>query len=453
MECSNSNGSSLGVPFLDTSLERKFKYPITATGQAKTRFLDYMSFNFQLKRAIEESNGGQPLADHVVEVSGSRVTTVEKDSSIRRMIAVEPTANMYLQQGLMRLIYKRLERVNLRLESLPTKHCQLAWQSSITSRNATIDFSSASDCVSTELLRWLIPKKWFFVIDQVRSHQMNKPDGSFFAEPSMISTMGNAGTFPLETLVFWALGSACQFTIDNPNSYSEFPSQESYSKVSVFGDDCILPTSTATLFINVCNRLGFMVNSEKSYYDDQKFRESCGGDYYHGFNVRAVYARAPVNRSISSLEPWLYVLFNGLLKKYISYFGPLTYIYDKSILRYFLELTRHYNLHLKIVPDDYPDDSGLKMSSDIQRLIACYPFRLDRIARSHHGTYQFKYCRFIYRTKLKTDDHLRFVSWLKKPIVEQDGHVPQRYRRRIGGYVVTKGISCQWHVPSLTRRG
>jgi len=74
--------------------------------------------------------------------------------------------------------------------------------------------------------------------------------------------MGNGFTFPLETLIFWALTRAvCGST----------------ATVSAYGDDIICPSDRAEDVIAVLTEVGFSVNLEKSFWNGP-FRESCGSD-------------------------------------------------------------------------------------------------------------------------------------------------------------------------------
>lgn len=443
--CKHSGGVSLGVSFNDTSIEAKFTFPITITEEAIPLFDRYLNFNSSLKEAVKLFNGSSPVGEMYLKEAGSRATTVDKDDTIRRMIAIEPTGNMYLQQGLMNLMYSRMRRVGLDVGLLPSKHKKLAFEASITCENATIDFSSASDCVSIELLRWLLPPKWFRYFDIVRCKEMTVEGRQVTL--NMASTMGNAVTFPLETLVFWTFAHAVRLT-ENFKSNALLVKYEDLGLCSVFGDDCIVPTSTASVFMETMSSVGFIVNKEKSYYGTEQFRESCGGDYLAGFNVRPYFMKGPTSTALSSLEPWLYIVSNSVLKKYVSYFGTLNYIYHDQFFRVLLAVFKKYNLKLKVVPENFPDDAGLKISSDILRFRACYAFNFDRIVLSNQGTYTLRYCRFVYRERRARSDGLRYCLWLNQP--EHSDREPPRFvsTRRIGGYVVAKTTTAHWTIPT-----
>jgi len=450
----NSGGVTQGVSFADTSQEAKFTMPISSTCGATALFRQYLSCNELLQEAILEENSHQQVVEEYDEVNGSRATTVPKTNDKLRMIAIEPTLNMFFQQGLMAVMYRRMKCVGLDVTSLPDKHKVLAWSGSVTGKLATIDFSSASDCVSLELLRYLLPPNWFRYIDQVRCPTMKIGENDIGLE--MVSTMGNAGTFPLETLVFWSLGVAVVMSQTRTNPYQLLSLPEEREQVSVFGDDCILPSRCAEAFIGLCKSVGFKVNKEKSFYTEEPgFRESCGGDYLHGSDVRPLYIKAPTSTRISSLEPWLYIILNGVLEKYISYFGTLTYVYDKELLDYLFGLFRENGLLVKLVPPYFPDDAGLK-TRDWRRLQQVYGFKLSTIGKGSFGLCSFRYLKFQYRNKRKRSELLQYALWLGKnrdPKVRDfwDNLYPRKPflefpRREKGGYIVAKASSSCWSV-------
>lgn len=455
-ECQHSSGSSIGVPYRDTSLEAKFTYPLSTTEGCLLYWDRYRRFNPFLDLEVETFNLRNPVTGAVKISTGSRATTVDKTTDKRRFIAVEPTLNMFFQQGLMEAMYKRLHSVGLDVESLPNKHKKWAREGSITGKHATVDWSSASDCVSIVLLKWLLPPKWYGRVVGTRSPLISL-QGSDVC-PNMISTMGNAVTFPLETLVFWSYAHAVRFTLRNPHTNTCLPQSliedVPGEVVSVFGDDCVIPSWMAAEYVATMESIGFLLNVEKSFYGSERFRESCGGDYLVGFDVRPYNIKAPHSTALSSLEPWLYIMMNRIQTKYLMCFGPLTYVYDKAVWRVFEQLFLRFNLKLKIVPDFLPDDAGAKLSSDCERFFACYSgFKLNPISRSHHGTYSFNYCRFVYWDNLQRDDGLRYMEWLRKPTVnlrKKVGFMDDEYStKRKGGYVVARGCASNWTLPVL----
>jgi hypothetical protein len=113
-----------------------------------------------------------------------------------------------------------------------------------------------------------------------------------------MSSMGNGFTFPLETLIFWALASAC-VELDAPGSRT---------RTLAYGDDLIVDVRAVPLIQEVFDICGFILNDDKSFWDGS-FRESCGKDYVFGIDVRPIY----VKDALSFLD--LITLHNGLRRK------------------------------------------------------------------------------------------------------------------------------------------
>ena len=445
----HSNGATVGVSFLDTSLEAKWTFPVTVTDGCLPLLKRYLSWNQQLHEAVKSFNG---TIDWYAIKPGSVAATVPKDRDINRFIAKEPTGNMFLQQGAMTLMYKRLADIGLDLSSLPDYHRHRAWIGSLTGSCGTIDWSQASDSVLKELVDFLFPAQWSRLLNTLRSPVTRVEET--WVELPMISSMGNATTFPVETLVFWSLAVATLFTIEHPRTNSIVPDVSYFSRVTVFGDDCILPSSACALFIEVACSLGFIVNVDKTFIDpDQGFRESCGGDYLRGVDVRPFFLKAPAGLKPSQLEAWLYVIGNRVLEKYILYFGRLTYMYDKAFFAWYFELFRHHKLKLKVVPNFFPDDAGLKIFPDLLRFLNHYEFRLSPIRVTQHGTVRFNYLRNVYPEKLETYDPIRYAVKLlgmTKRITsipcDALSFIPEaesvRYLRRDSAYVVASAVTC-----------
>jgi hypothetical protein len=457
LRAKHSSGSSQGVPYNNTSPERKFTYPMTVTERAKPLMDMYFSWDSSLDEAVRIAHFSSlssvspenppPKIGRYRYVSGSRATTVDKDNRKRRFISIEATCNMFLQQGLMCCLVERLAKVGLVLAELPELHRNLARESSISLKNATIDMTNASDCDAVELLRFLLPEAWFALVWDLRSDTTSIKNEE--VELHMISTMGNATTFPLETLVFWALGVAA--VQSETNSRSLFATYEQQKSVSVFGDDCVVPTRLAPLFMEICESVGFIVNEEKSFYDTTfKFRESCGGDFLAGYDVRPFYLKSPTSVKRSALEPWLYIIGNSLLKKYISYFGGLSYIYH-DFWRVWFDILKRYRVQLRLVPSYFPDDAGFKGGFDLQRFVHLYRPCLAPISTDQHGTYAFTYCHFRYWEVENRDPNLRYAMWLKIPRLLPGWRkaIVDYPIREKGGYVVAKSMSSHWELPTI----
>jgi len=211
-------------------------------------------------------------------VPGNRFTTVPKDCLKNRGIAVEPSLNLFYQLGYGRVIRHRLLKGGIDLPRGQDIHRVKAREASIMGHLATLDLSNASDTVSRILVKLLLPLDWFDVLNQLRSKKTEFRGGWHVLEK--FSSMGNGFTFELETLIFLGLILALS---DPPQG--ERPVLEAGVNVFVFGDDIIVPTEYSKDVVRCLSFFGMSVNESKSFVDGP-FRESCGGDYFQGVDVR-----------------------------------------------------------------------------------------------------------------------------------------------------------------------
>jgi len=213
-------------------------------------------------------------------VRGNRFTTVPKDCTKDRGIAVEPSINLFYQLGLGRAIRTRLKRRGINLNVGQDIHRQVAREASIRGHLATIDLSSASDTVCKNLVKLLLPPAWYELLDELRS-PFTLVEGKW-VKLEKFSSMGNGYTFELETLVFLALCHAA-ITVDGGISK---PSENLFT----FGDDIIVPSDSAESVIAVLRYFGMSTNERKTFVNGP-FRESCGGDFFDGVAVRPHYQK------------------------------------------------------------------------------------------------------------------------------------------------------------------
>ncbi len=220
-------------------------------------------------------------------VSGSKLCFVPKTSEISRTICTEPSLNMFVQKGLAACLERSLNRstsIDLRVQQFRNK--RLALIGSRTGSMSTIDLSSASDTISCEFVKYLFPDHIRSWLDVCRSPCTTLPDGKV-VELHMISSMGNAYTFPLQTMIFTAIAlgvyRVCGIDFLKPTSTYD-------GNLGVFGDDIVIRTECFDLMCRALNAAGFIVNEGKSF-STGLFRESCGGDYFDGHNVRGVYCK------------------------------------------------------------------------------------------------------------------------------------------------------------------
>ena len=214
------------------------------------------------------------------EVVGNVLFTVPKKSDIDRVACKEPDLNMFIQKGVGTLFRRALRKVGINLND-QSRNRDLARIGSITGQLATIDLSSASDSVCTELVNLLLPTYWFTLLDSSRC-QVTVIDGEEHRN-HMFSSMGNGFTFELESLLFFTLAKATAYFTGTRGV------------ISVYGDDIICPTDMYHDLSTVLQYCGFLLNEDKSFHTGP-FRESCGGHYYLGDDITPFYIREPITR-------------------------------------------------------------------------------------------------------------------------------------------------------------
>jgi len=198
----------------------------------------------------------------------SRVTFVPKTSKVDRAIAIEPHLNIYVQLGIGALLRHRLKRYGIDLDHQADVNRRMAKNAIYTDR-ATVDLSSASDTIASELVWLLLPVEWACLLDVART-EYSLIDGQE-VRLSKFSSMGNGYTFELESLIFLALARA---TGD--------------SGAVSFGDDIIITRDCFPDLKNALDFLGFSVNTKKTFLAG-RFFESCGNDYLDGKMIRPFY--------------------------------------------------------------------------------------------------------------------------------------------------------------------
>lgn len=255
-----------------------------------------------------------------ITVRGNRFTTVPKDCSKDRGIAVEPSLNSFYQLAYGKAIRRRLRSRGIDLRNGQNIHRQVARESSITGHFATLDLSNASDTVSRSLVKLLLPTDWYEVLSELRSPTTEIEGKTVCLEK--FSSMGNGFTFELETAIFLAISLAVRNLRNarNPDSIYPMPGDG----IWVYGDDIIVPTCFADDVIGALTYLGFSINKEKSFTEGY-FRESCGGDYFNGVDVRPHFLKEFPN------EPQQFIaLANGIRRMGVFDTHPTV---DRSYLR------------------------------------------------------------------------------------------------------------------------
>jgi len=225
-----------------------------------------------------------------------RVLSVPKTARTPRIIACEPSYVMYVQQGLLRIFQTQMEAC------WPSSHfCsfssqqpnqRLAREGSETGDLATLDLSEASDRVSNQLVEDL-----FYAFPSLSKavQASRSPQADVLGQLlslSKFASMGSALTFPIESLVFTTLvflgiekALGHRLTLASIRSFR--------GKVRVYGDDILVPTDMVPSVCRALEAYGLKVNTNKSFWTGQ-FRESCGADWYSGYDVTVARIRSEI---------------------------------------------------------------------------------------------------------------------------------------------------------------
>lgn len=229
-----------------------------------------------------------------------RVVGVPKTLKTPRIIGIEPVYNQYVQQAIKEALVDGIEQDDFLTkiigftdqETNKTMACHGSFHLDL----ATLDLSEASDRVSTQHVEWLLHHKTSLRggVMACRSSKAEVP-GHGIVTLNKYASMGSALTFPLEAMVFTTvIFLGIEGALKAPLTRKTL---ESFAgKVRVYGDDIVVPVEFVQSVIAALERFGFKVNSNKSFWTG-RFRESCGGDYYDGFDVSVVKASTDIPTS------------------------------------------------------------------------------------------------------------------------------------------------------------
>lgn len=236
--------------------------------------------------ASEASN----LGVYSSSIYTAKLVAVPKDSRGPRLISVHHAALIWLQQGQRKLLEDAIARsqagpfINLKDQSV---NGALALASSIDQEYCTLDLKDASDRISCTLVRYLFgsASKYLFA---TRARSIVLMDGREITL-NKFAPMGNCLTFPVQSLLFWALVKSC--------IASKYGSSN-HANVYVFGDDIIFPSKYHACVVSGLTAAGLVVNAGKTFYKGF-FRESCGVDAYKGTNITPTRVKTWGDRYVS----------------------------------------------------------------------------------------------------------------------------------------------------------
>jgi len=225
-----------------------------------------------------------------------KVITVPKTQKTPRLIAKEPVHMQYVQQALLEAIVEGFERDDILSRFIsfddqePNRY--LAHEGSVDGTLATLDLSAASDRVSNQLVLRMT-SLWPSLQEGLQACRSRTADvNGEVIRLAKYASMGSALCFPVEAMVFLTLifmglekKLGHRLTVKDIKFFD--------GQVRVFGDDMIVPIDYVQEVITTLERFGLSVNRDKSFWAG-KFRESCGKEYYRGYDVSIVKLRSDI---------------------------------------------------------------------------------------------------------------------------------------------------------------
>lgn len=214
---------------------------------------------------------------------------VSKNAEVKRSIMMEPGLNGFIQKGIGSVIRESfLRETGIDLRHSQDIHRDLAMEGSLTQSFGTLDEVSASDMIAYMLVSELSGERWFDLLASCRTgtvdYSYKGSDGkeikTVTLELEKFSSMGNGFTFELESVIFYSIAWGAIFNFDGSRN----------PLIRVYGDDIIVETQYFDVVAAALALCGFEVNTKKSY-NSGFFRESCGGDFLYGIDIRPFYKK------------------------------------------------------------------------------------------------------------------------------------------------------------------
>lgn len=308
-------------------------------------FVSMLVENSTLRHAVAQANGipERVILKHLpletTEVANLQF--VPKSYKAKRLISPDKTIGGFYTSGLGKMIRVRLQRVGLDIETLQKRHQRIACEASRKGHLVTADLSSASDLISAAHLQYLLPEDWQRAVLYGRdmTYRYERKDGTVLEGPlTSVMLMGNGHTFDLQTLVFYSVLKALQLEYAVPGL------------VSVYGDDMIYPKQLHGYVEDFFSAIHWKLNRDKTF-STGTFRESCGGDFTAGLNVRPFNPQLDMNAP-KDAPGFLYTALNTLLDRWDPWEVPRAV---RCLLKHVIVQTGS----IVIVPAHYSTSSGL----------------------------------------------------------------------------------------------
>jgi hypothetical protein len=406
--CQFGRRASVGNPYSRAYLDVKLTQdPLTGSIGHIRWFKSYLRTDRVLLSVLAERSKTRRAFTVCTELSQSFAPKSHKKV---RGIVPNTLLGTFYTYGLGVVLVQRLRDAGLDITRLQDIHKRIAQSGSLRRHIVTADLKAASDSITGVLVQKLFPREWWNVlrcgrIPYIRFNKVSYRTDTF-------AGMGNGFTFPMQTLIFYSILKA----IGNLTSIK--------GKYSVYGDDLIYPSPLHKYVVPVLEELGFRLNPEKTYCK-LFFRESCGGDFYHGVDVRPV---RPQGQSEllgrKRFATFLYKIRNGLNRKWDIEELPITFAFIDVLIVKTIG-------HLHVVPPLFPDTAGIKSTTVVPTAYGNlpkafgFPMLLPKynVAKQHwtfwylasrNGKRQVLSCNPYYWVALKGKEGLPPESWCKR---------------------------------------
>lgn len=361
-----------------------------------------------------------------------RVITVPKTLKTPRIIAIEPAAMQYMQQGVLEVMMRQVENDDFARHFVKFDrdgqqiNQLLAQEGSRDGSLATLDLSEASDRVSMQHVSGLLERHTISreVVFATRSQKAAVP-GNGVIPLAKFASMGSALCFPFEALVFTTVVFlGIERVLNRPLTRKDI--KFFFGKVRVYGDDIIVPTHYVHSVMTALEAFGFRVNHHKSFWTG-KFRESCGKEYYDGHDVSISRVRTvlPSSRRHASELISTVSLRNQLAKA--GFVGPVLFL-DAEVEKlipfpYVAETSALLGRHTCVVPDNGYVYPGVKLSDGT---IVGLPKQLADVHDTVWPSQSYRYDTDLHRPLVKgvlvdsqlpksnLDDYGALMKWFLK---------------------------------------
>lgn len=227
----------------------------------------------------------------------SEVVLVPKDSRGPRVIAKEPWALQFMQQGIKNWLQSSLElnpfssgKINFESQEVNQELVRLG---SKDKSYSTLDLKDASDRITVGLVKSLFANRPDFLhllLSTRSTHTSLKEEiekGGFHKDlPEVIklqkfSPMGSAMCFPILSVSVFSLA------VSSIAIVAKMTIEEASKHVFVYGDDVVVTTKYAETVSRGLEAVGLLINRDKSFIDSYLL-ESCGVDCFKGFEIQPI---------------------------------------------------------------------------------------------------------------------------------------------------------------------